>query len=359
MKTAVVLLNFGEPENPTMEEVVPFLERIFSLNAPLMGGNPTPDEVAARSRKLAEDRAPGLIEEYREIGGSPLHAQAREQAEKLEAELWSRGHDATVLLGMQFTEPSIAEAVARAREAGATRLIGLPVYPLAGPSTTVAALRELDRCVAKAGWDVVVERIAGWHRHPDYIRLRGDAVRRTVADAGVSLTDPGTRLVFSAHGTPIRYLEGGNGYEAYVRDFCDLLAAEIGVKAYSLGYQNHTNRPGVKWTQPDIDEVIGKVDAERVVVDPVSFMHEQSETLAELDEELREEAEERGLGFHRVRIPHADALFISLLADLVEPLAADAPPAPGQPITVAGVEMRQCLCNPVPGTFCMNPGVRR
>ena len=35
MKTGVLLLNFGEPEHPTLEEVVPFLERIFSLNAPL------------------------------------------------------------------------------------------------------------------------------------------------------------------------------------------------------------------------------------------------------------------------------------------------------------------------------------
>ena len=46
MKTAVLLLNFGEPANPTPEEVVPFLERIFSLNAPLMG-EATPGEYAS------------------------------------------------------------------------------------------------------------------------------------------------------------------------------------------------------------------------------------------------------------------------------------------------------------------------
>ena len=65
MKIGVILLNFGEPDEPTMEAVVPFLERIFSLNAPLMGaGTPTREEVAARSRQLAEARAPGLIAEY-------------------------------------------------------------------------------------------------------------------------------------------------------------------------------------------------------------------------------------------------------------------------------------------------------
>src|SRR5687768_5820383 len=110
MKIGVLLLNFGEPENATMETVVPFLERIFAQNAPLMGkANVTEAEVRARSRALAEARAPGLITEYEEIGGSPLYKQANEQAEALQAELARRGYDATVLLGMQFTDPSIAE----------------------------------------------------------------------------------------------------------------------------------------------------------------------------------------------------------------------------------------------------------
>lgn len=355
MKTAIVLLNFGEPENPTLEEVVPFLERIFSLNAPLMEGTPTQAEVRARSRRLAEQRAPGLIEEYLEIGGSPLLAQAREQVDGLDAELARRGHDATVLLGMQFTEPSIATAVGLARESGAERLVALPVYPLAGPSTTVAALAEVDRAVADLGWEVPVRRIAGWHRHPAYLRLRATAVRRTLTAGDLSLDDPRTRLVFSAHGTPMKYLNQGNGYDVYVRDFCRSLAAELGAPNYEIGYQNHTNRPGVEWTQPDIDRVIAEVQADRVVVDPVSFMHEQSETLAELDHELREQAERRGLDFHRVRIPHADPEFIGVLADLAEPFMGGSAVAPKDRPVVAGVEMRQCICSPVPGTFCMNP----
>ena len=358
MKTAVILLNFGEPENPVMEEVVPFLERIFSLNAPLMGGTPTPEEVRARSRKLAEDRAPGLIEEYLEIGGSPLHAQARAQADGLAHVLRERGIDADVLLGMQFTEPSIRQAVERAREGGAQRLIALPVYPLAGPSTTVASLAEVDREARAIGWDVGVKKISGWHRHPAYLRLRADAVRRTLREGGVSLDDPRTALVFSAHGTPLRYLRDGNGYGLYVRDFCERLAADLGARDYVIGYQNHGNRPGVEWTQPDIDSVITGIDADRVVVDPVSFMHEQSETLAELDHELREEAEGRGLEFHRVKIPHSDPAFFSLMADLVEPFAGGGAPVPADRPEVAGVTLSQCLCNPAADTFCMNPALR-
>src|SRR5690606_1192887 len=161
MKVAVMLLNFGEPEHPDEEEVVPFLERIFLMNGELEGrlGH---DKAAARAHELAVARAPGLIEEYREgggahlhrqaeeqavarapglieeyreIGGSPLHRQAEEQAVALDAELTRRGLDARCYVGMQFTEPFIHDAVARARADGCDTVIGLPVYPLCGTST--------------------------------------------------------------------------------------------------------------------------------------------------------------------------------------------------------------------------------
>jgi protoporphyrin/coproporphyrin ferrochelatase len=354
MKIGVLLLNFGEPEEATMETVVPFLERIFALNAPLMGAAAADEaKVAARSRALAEARAPGLIAEYEEIGGSPLHRQAGEQAGALEVELARRGHQAKVLLGMQFTEPSIPDAVDAARAAGVDFLVSIPVYPLCGPSTNVASLYEVDRHLEALGWQVPGRQCPGWHRHPGYLRLRADAVRRYLDEHGLSLADERTRLVFSAHGTPMKYLEEGSRYEEYVREVCDHLAADLGASDYVLGYQNHGNRPEVRWTQPDIESVVQEVDAARIVVEAVSFMHEQSETLAELDHDLREEAEARGLEFHRVPIPHDAAEFVGILADLVE--AAVAPGDAGGPrATAQGVSLSPCRCKPTRGAVCTN-----
>lgn len=348
MKIGIILLNFGEPDEPTMEAVVPFLERIFSLNSPLMrSGAGSPDEVRARSRQLAEARAPGLIAEYLEIGGSPLHRQALEQAESLEVELRSRGHVATVTIGMQFTDPSIGEALGPLREGGVEYLVPLAVYPLCGPSTTVAALTEVDRQLKAQQWTVPVRQVSGWHRHPDYLRLRADAIARVLAENGASLSDPRTKLVFSAHGTPVKYLDEGSRYDEYVKEFCAAVAKELGADDYLLGYQNHTNRPGVEWTQPDIEKVIAGVDADTIVVDAVSFMHEQSETLAELDVELRAEAEGRGIEFLRVPIPHLDELFVGLMADLVEASLPGAAPDDA-------VRLYPCRCKPTAGTYCTN-----
>ena len=345
MHIGVIVLNFGEPESPTYDEVVAFLERIFLSNASLEG-HPSPEAVRRRSRELAEARAPGLIEEYESIGGSPLHRQAKEQAELLQEELRRRGVNASTFCGMQFTEPDIPTAVRAARDAGVDRLVALPIYPLCGRSTTIAALASVRDAVSELEWDVEVVEISGWHRHPDYVPMHGDHTRAFLAERGVELDSPDTRVVFSAHGTPVKYLNDGNRYDRYVYDFCHALAIELGVEAYALGFQNHGNRP-IEWTKPDIEDVVrglGNVDA---VVLAVSFMHEQSETLNELDVELRGEAEAAGARFHRVSIPYRDPRFVHLLADLV------ALQTGGEPRT-AGVAFSKCLCSGDAEAVCLN-----
>ncbi|MGH7506759.1 MAG: ferrochelatase, partial [Longimicrobiales bacterium] len=344
MKTGVVLLNFGEPEQPAEAEVVPFLERIFTTNASLERAA-SPEEVRARSHELAIQRAPVLIDEYRRIGGSPLNRQATRQADALRAELAHRGQEVTTYVGMQFTEPSIQRALEQARADGVNRLVALPVYPLCGASTTVAALAALADAIEQLSWDVDLREITGWHTHALYTELRADGIRRAERAAGVELGDRGAMLVFSAHGTPVKYLREGSRYDHYVLDCCARVAAAAGVGDYEIGYQNLANR-AIEWTQPDIEELIDEIDAEHVVVVPISFMHEQSETLAELDIRLRERAEARGTSFHRVPIPHDDARFAIVLADLVEQRlgpAREEPPG-----------LFPCRCRPSAAARCRN-----
>ncbi len=343
MLLGVILLNFGEPSEATPAAVVPFLERIFLTNASLEGAA-APEAVRARCHELAVRRAPGLIAEYEAIGGSPLNAQSEAQAEALAAELQRRGHAARVYVANQFADPLIPDVLRRARGDGIEQLVALPVYPVCGPSTNVAALAQLGAALGEVGWDVPLVEISGWHRHPAYIALRAEGIRASAAAAGLDLNAPRTRLVFSAHGTPVKYLEEGSRYDRYTVEDCADIARAAGVAQYALGYQNHGNRP-IEWTQPSIQEVIAQLEADTVVVVPVSFMHEQSETLAELDIELGREAEARGLRFLRVPVPHDDPDFAAILADLVESaLSAGRGPIP----------LRPCRCRPVPGAYCTN-----
>lgn len=346
MTTGVLLLNFGEPEETTREAVVPYLERIFLSN---MEMEDIDDEEAARerARELAEKRAPGLLAEYEEMGPSPLKQQAREQADALADELGGRGYDVEIYNGMQYTDPFVREALEEARDDGVEELVALPVYPLCGRTTTVESLEMTEEALEELDWSPEYTEITGWHEHPDYVELRADNLAEFIDDEGVEIGE-NAELLFSAHGTPTKYLEGDLGfrYDDYVGEFCDWMADRLGVDDYLLGYQNHENR-GVDWTEPDTEDVIEEVEAPHVVVEPLSFMREQSETLSELDIELDEECEELGVELHRVPIPHDDPRFPGVLADLVEPVIDD------EPLEDWG--MGQCRCKETEGTYCYGP----
>ncbi|MBO6574477.1 MAG: ferrochelatase [Rhodothermales bacterium] len=338
MPIGVLMLNFGEPEQPVMEEVLPFLERIFLNNTPL---ERFPSEEAWRARclDLARKRAPGLIEDYKRIGGSPLNAQARAEGEALQAELDRRDLDAHVYVAFQFMEPSIEASVRLAREDGVTALVALPVYPLCGFSTNVAAIRS----VRAAAGDLPVQAVTAFHHDDAYVRYRADNLRAFCAQEDLDLRDPDTLLYFSAHGTPVKYLELGSRYDGYVEEHCARIAHLMGDVNYTLAYQNHSNR-GIAWTEPSNETRLPTVVERRLVVEPISFIHEQSETLAELDIDFRSEADALGKQVFRVPTPQDHDRLAGILADLIEPALV------GAPAETAGLHACRCA----PGSFCPN-----
>lgn len=347
METAIVLLNFGEPAAPDREVVLEYLTRIFYDNASLENAE-SENDAWDRSRELAQRRLPSLLEEYEEIGGSPLQAQASAQAEALTSTLEDRGHEVELYHAMQFMEPLISNLPETLSADEIEQVITIPIYPLCGPSTTVSAIDSLEAAIeAQQGYDPDFTAITGWHRAPTYNRLRAEGIRSFAEDAGVDLADPDTAFVFSAHGTPTKYLDAGSRYDQYVEEHAEVVAGMLGLDEYEIGYQNHANRD-IEWTEPETEATVeGLADsAERVVVEPMSFMHEQSETLVELDVDLAEDAAEVGLDLYRVPVPHDDPRFPELLSDVVEPFLSGFSPSYYQ--------LRQCQCRSEDGTYCFN-----
>ena len=339
----ILLINFGEPDDAALDKVTAFLERIFAQNAALEGH--TDEAAAARTRHLARDRAPALVAAYEAIGGSPLNRQAEGQADALRNELSRRRTSARVYTAYQFTDPSIPQAVAQARTDGVTTLAAVPGYPLCGQSTTVAAIDAVRTALDATDWQPRFVSVAGWHYLPAYVQLWAGHIRAFVAQRRLDLSDADTLLYFSVHGTPVKYLRDGNRYDRYVAEHCAAVAAALGAPRYGVGFQNHTNRR-IAWTQPDNEDRIRLASERRLVVVPISFLREQSETLSELDHELREHVESLGKEYHRVPVPHDDPALPGLLADMLEDLvAADA--------RVRGV-LTRCRCRARDGTWCTN-----
>lgn len=364
----VHLLGFGEPAGASRAETLAYLERIFRANARL-DGDLSAEEVAARCRELAERRAPGLLADYERIGGSPLLEQCRVQARRLEAELQRRDHLIRVRSGMQFTPPFVGDLAREALAAGTTRIVALPLYPLCGASTTIAALEALHAAVGEAAAtrDLPPPRIVdltGWHAHPGVVEAVAESAAAAARAGGVSFDDPGTRLYFSAHGTPVKYLREGSRYDTYVEEVCEMVAGRLGVHDYALGYQNHANR-GIEWTTPSNEDLLPTLDANRLVVVPISFIHEQSETLVELDEDFRALVEQHGMQMVRVPVPFDAPPLIRALADLVEAALAQGEGG-GGPTKASEAKaskakppgptphLRPCQCRPGDDVWCLN-----
>jgi ferrochelatase len=187
--------------------------------------------------------------------------------------------------------------------------------------------------------------ISGWHHHPAYRTMLVEHLRAFMASRGLDLNDPDTLLYFSVHGTPVRYLSDGSRYDRYVYEHTRDVARSLGAHRYQVGFQNHANRR-IKWTQPENEDAIRARPEKRLVVVPISFMHEQSETLAELDHDLADFIEGLGKEIHRAPVPHDDPLFPRFLADLVAQAVADDPGRPGV--------LSRCRCCPLDDIWCTN-----
>ena len=342
MTAGLIVVHFGEPATPDPSVVQPYLHRIFRENMDLEE-HADPDERAAT---LAARRTPSLIAEYEAIGGSPLQDQAVSQVAALRDALAERGHPVTATTAFQFTDPSIADGIETLRSAGCSSVIGLSLYPLCGQTTTLAASAAIDHaCASYPDWEPAITHITGWHRHPAYLRLRAQNLSSFLAREDLDVHNPGTHMLWSAHGTPMKHVDAGSRYVQYVEEVCTAVGALAAIPEGTIGYQNHDNR-GIQWTTPSIETVLQACDGDRVVVEPVSFMHEQSETLGDLDIELAETAKNQGIAMHRVPVPHDHPAFAEVLADLVEPFIAGVPPALYQ--------LRPCACRSDERTFCRN-----
>ena len=244
-----------------------------------------------------------------------------------------------------FTDPCVADCVARESSDGVETLVAVPGYPLCGQSTTAAALEDVRGALESLGWRVRFLALAGWHHHSDYVRMHADHIRGWVSANHFDLNDPDTLLYFSVHGTPLKYLAAGNRYDRYAFEHCRDVAAAAGAERYAVGFQNHGNRR-IPWTQPDNEARIREVRERRLVGVPISFMKEQSETLSELDVEMRALVESLGKELHRVPVPHDHPAFAKYLADRVEELLSDDPASCGS--------LSRCRCCPAAGIWCTN-----
>jgi ferrochelatase len=314
-RTGVVLFNLGGPDALTAVE--PFLVNLF--NDPAIVRLPQPFRYAI-ARFIARRRAPVAKDIYEAMGGrSPIIEETTRQAAALETLLNTNSPDRAfkVVIAMRYWMPRSDEAAAALADWRAEEIVLLPLYPQFSTTSTASSLRDWQRTAKD--WRVRAETraVCCWPMEPGLI---ASIVAKLVP---ILRADPALRVLFSAHGLPERIVKAGDPYPSQVGETVAAVMqglAEEGITSVDrqICYQSRVGP--LKWIGPSTDAEVRRAGADRkgVVVVPIAFVSEHSETLVELDRDYRALARECGVPrYERVATPGTDPLFIAGLARLV------------------------------------------
>ena len=314
-KVAIVLFNLGGPDSPAA--VQPFLFNLF--NDPAIIGVPNPMRWLL-AKVISSRRAPVAREIYSNIGGkSPLLELTEEQASALGSALETGGvSEVSVFIAMRYWHPMADETAKAVRAFGPDRVVLLPLYPQFSTTTTGSSVKDWRRAAAAAGIDAPTSVVCCYPVQPSFIAAQAEAIKATLAD--LPAEGPKPRVLFSAHGLPKKVIAKGDPYQWQVEQTAAAVVQAMAVPDldWVVCYQSRVGP--LEWIGPSTEEEIerGGADGVALVVVPIAFVSEHSETLVELDIEYRHLADEKGVpAYYRVPALGTRAAYIDALADLV------------------------------------------
>jgi len=336
-RTAIVLFNLGGPDR--LKSVRPFLFNLFNDRAIIALPQPLRWLVA---RLISGRRAATARAIYNRIGGrSPLLANTQAQARALEAAL---GADHRCFIAMRYWHPLSDEAARAVKDWGPDHIVLLPLYPQFSTTTTGSSLTAWHKAAKRAGLSAPTAALCCYPRAAGFITAAAALIRQNLAQIPAGMA---CRVLFSAHGLPKKIVAAGDPYQFQVEATVAALRAALEVPALDsvICYQSRVGP--LEWLGPATDAEIARAGAARIalVVVPVAFVSEHSETLVELDIEYRHLAERAGVPAY-IRLPTVGTApaFISALAGLVRAALAS-----GSPLR-AGEGRRIC-----PASFALCP----
>ncbi|HEX6840547.1 MAG TPA: ferrochelatase [Stellaceae bacterium] len=339
-KCAVVLFNLGGPDAPSA--VRPFLFNLFNDRAIITLPQPLRGLVAWL---IAWRRAPIARAIYGRIGGgSPLLANTEAQAQALETAL---GDGYRVFIAMRYWRPYSRAAAAAVKEWGADEIVLLPLYPQYSTTTAGSSLTDWHRAAQAVGLAASTSTVCCYPDEPGFIDTLAAGIREALSrwPEGKS-----PRVLLSAHGLPEKIVAAGDPYPWQVGRTAAALRASLSLPKVEILVCYQSRVGPLAWIGPSTDAEIRRAggDGVGVIVVPIAFVSEHSETLVELDIEYRHLA--AGVGVPRyVRVPTAGIApaFIAGLAGLVRCARrrADAAPRPADGRRLCPQRFRGCPCS--------------
>ena len=311
MKKAVILFNLGGPDK--LESVEPFLFNLF--NDPAIISIPSIFRYPL-AKFISKKRAPIAKNIYKEIENkSPILELTQDQAKSLENNLSKEG-DYKCFVVMRYWHPRASDVIKKVREYDPEEIILLPLYPQYSASTSGSSTKEWSDLCKKENYYVKTKTICCYPTENNFIASHISLMTKVLK----AIEDNNFKLIFSAHGLPKSKIKKGDPYQWQVEETVKKIMSNLENKNlnYVISYQSRAGP--LEWIGPSTNEVIIKYSKEKrgIVIVPIAFVSEHSETLVELDIEYKKLAEKNGCSFYK-RVPALgiEKNFIKGLAELV------------------------------------------
>jgi len=312
MKRAILLMNMGGPNN--LDEVELFLTNMFN-DKRIIGA---PKAVRSMIAKLITyRRKEDAKENYKHLGGKSLIvAYTQELIEKLKGSIT----DASIHMVMRYTPPFAKDVLEGLDDVDEFHAI--PLYPHYSETTTLSSYDDFYESLDALRIRARVKTVDAYYRDNYYNKAIIQRIKEALGDDNPEDFE----LIFSAHGLPKKIIEKGDSYQKHIRQNvfqARKLLVQEGIHFYKthLAYQSRLGP--LEWIRPYLDDKLKSLKKKKVIIFPIAFTVDNSETEFELDVEYKEVANELGFEEYRVaKAPNAHPEFVKCITNLYEDMKA-------------------------------------
>ncbi|RTK92330.1 MAG: ferrochelatase [Rickettsiales bacterium] len=310
-KLAIILFNLGGPDS--LQAVKPFLFNLFNdkfiINLPKFFRY----LLAYLISSTREKKAKGI---YARMGGrSSIMPETQSQANALAEYLKDKlDCEFKIFICMRHWHPMSDEVVKQVCDYSADEIIYLPLYPQFSTTTTASSIDDFTSKISKSKLkNIVCKTVCCYPLEESFIKSQATLISSKLKK------EKNYRILFSAHGLPKKTIDAGDPYQWQIEASVQAIINEIGIENldYKITYQSKVGP--LEWLKPNTEdeiEIAAKQGINLIIV-PIAFVSEHSETKVELDMDYKEIAMKYSIDYVRIPTVSIDSLFIKSLGDIV------------------------------------------
>ena len=312
MKKAVILFNLGGPDK--LENDEPFLFNLF--NDPAILSLPSFFRFPL-AKLIANRRTPTAQKIYKELGGSsPILKLTEEQSYALETRLNKNDNlsNYKCFIVMRCWHPRAENVVKKVINYNPDEIILMPLYPQYSAATSGSSIKEWNDICLKNNFNVKTSTICCYPTDKNFVEAHKEEIIKKIRNL------ENFKLIFSAHGLPEKNIKKGDPYQWQVEQSVNKIVKSLNIENldWILSYQSRVGP--LKWIGPSTEDIIVENSklGKHIVLVPVAFVSEHSETLVELDIEYKELADINGCkNYSRVPALGTNENYIKAMSNLI------------------------------------------